>query len=77
MAVGGGSVIDGTKFISLAATYDGDAKDLLFHGLPIPLIMVDKAIPLGTVLTLPASGSEMNQFSVVTYDHGKFPVTSF
>ncbi len=74
LAVGGGSVMDGTKFITLAANYDGDAKDLLSHGFnPVP---VEKAIPIGCVVTLPATGSEMNSGAVISHEHGKFPVFS-
>jgi NADP-dependent alcohol dehydrogenase len=74
LAVGGGSVMDGTKFIALASNYDGEAKDLLFHGFsPVP---VDKAVPIGTVVTLPATGSEMNSGGVISYDGGKYPVFS-
>jgi NADP-dependent alcohol dehydrogenase len=75
LAVGGGSVIDGTKFIALASYYDGDPRDLLKYGLaPIPLDVVGKAVPFGTVLTLPASGSEMNNGAVISYEHGKYPL---
>ena len=77
MAVGGGSVIDGTKFICLAANYKGDATDLLKKGFArIGSDMVEKVVPFGTVLTLPATGSEMNDGAVITYNHGKFPVMS-
>ncbi len=62
LAVGGGSVIDGTKFIAAAALYDGDPWDFLEnHGESI-----EDALPLGTVLTLPATGSEMNANSVIS-----------
>jgi len=75
LAVGGGSVIDGSKFIALASCYDGDLTDLLKYGLrPIPIDVLKKAIPLGTVLTLPATGSEMNNGAVISYEHGKYPV---
>lgn len=75
LAVGGGSVIDGTKFITLASYYKGDLHDLLNYGfLPIPLDVVGKVVPFGTVLTLPATGSEMNSGAVISYEHGKFPV---
>jgi NADP-dependent alcohol dehydrogenase len=64
LAVGGGSVIDGTKFIAAAAVFDGDAWDILAKGAS-----VNAAVPLGCVLTLPATGSESNGNSVVTrYD---------
>ena len=75
LAVGGGSVIDGTKFITLASNYTGDSRDLLKFGFTrIPLSVVNKVVPFGTVLTLPATGSEMNNGAVISYDHGKFPV---
>jgi len=77
LAVGGGSVIDGTKFICLAAHYDGDATDLLKLGFThIGSDMVKKVVSFGTVLTLPATGSEMNNGAVISYNHGKFPVMS-
>jgi len=62
LAVGGGSVIDGTKFMAAATRYSGDNSwDIVAKGLPI-----GSAIPLGTVLTLPATGTEMNANSVIT-----------
>lgn len=62
LAVGGGSVLDGTKFIAAAACYDGtDPWDILSKRA-----VVKKALPLGAVLTLPATGSEMNGNSVIT-----------
>lgn len=72
LAVGGGSVMDGTKFIALAAKYQGnDHETLLFNGFrPAPL---NEAVPFGTVVTLPATGSEMNMGGVVTFNGGKFP----
>jgi len=77
LAVGGGSVIDGTKFITLASSYKGDARDLLKYGFaPITAEVVGTVIPIGTVLTLPATGSEMNSGAVISYEHGKFPVMS-
>jgi len=77
LAVGGGSVIDGTKFITLASYYKGDSRDLLKYGMmPIPLDVVGKAVPFGTVLTLPATGSEMNSGAVISYEHGKYAVMS-
>ena len=75
LAVGGGSVIDGTKFITLASYYKGDSRNLLKFGFTkIPFDVVSKVVPFGTVLTLPATGSEMNDGAVISYDHGKFPV---
>lgn len=62
LAVGGGSVIDGTKFLSSAALYDGDTPwDILSKN-----IRTEKGMPFGTVLTLPATGSEMNSGAVIT-----------
>jgi len=63
LAVGGGSVIDGCKFLSAAAFYDGDEWDLVAKGLSRKQ---EKVLPFGTVLTLPATGSEMNSGAVVT-----------
>ena len=60
LAVGGGSVIDGTKLISAGLLYDGDAWDLVKKG------KADKTVPLGTVLTIPATGSEMNDGAVIS-----------
>ena len=74
LAVGGGSVMDGTKFIALATRFEGDSASLLFHGFaPVP-VEADRVLPLGTIATLPATGSEMNAFGVVSYNGGKFPV---
>lgn len=61
---GGGSVLDGTKFIAAAAHYD-PARDP-WHILETVGNEVRSAIPLGAVLTLPATGSEMNMGAVVT-----------
>lgn len=62
LAVGGGSVIDATKFIAAAAQHEGDAWEIIqsFGGA------VKGALPVGCVLTLAATGSEMNPTSVVT-----------
>ncbi|NLS91268.1 MAG: iron-containing alcohol dehydrogenase [Planctomycetaceae bacterium] len=63
LAVGGGSVIDATKFIAAAACYEGpDPWDILRSGGQ----QVKAAIPLGTVLTLPATGTESNGNSVIS-----------
>jgi len=61
LAVGGGSVIDGAKFVAAAAVFNGDPWDILAKGAKITT-----AVPLGCVLTLPATGSESNGNSVVT-----------
>ena len=64
LAVGGGSVLDGTKFIAAAALWEGsDPWEILSRRNQVK---VAKALPVGTVLTLPATGSEMNGNSVVT-----------
>ena len=77
VAVGGGSVIDGTKFVALASHYDGDPTDLLKFGFkPITEKVVKRAVPFGVVLTLSATGSEMNMGAVVTYEHSKYSVMS-
>jgi NADP-dependent alcohol dehydrogenase len=62
LAVGGGSVIDGTKFVAAAVNYAGEPWTILETGGK----HVIQALPMGCVLTLPATGSEMNCFSVVT-----------
>lgn len=62
LAVGGGSIIDGTKFIVAAACFEGaDKWDILAKKAPIK-----SALPFATVLTLPATGSEMNAGGVIT-----------
>ncbi len=67
LAVGGGSVIDGTKFLSAAAIYDGETPwDILTKN-----IRTEKGMPFGTVLTLPATGSEMNSGAVITRSETK------
>lgn len=64
LAVGGGSVIDGVKFISVAVPYtQADPWEILTKALGKSLT---QAVPFGTVLTLPATGSEMNSGSVIT-----------
>ena len=60
LAVGGGSVIDGTKLISAGLCYEGDAWELVLQG------SYQTTLPLGTVLTLPATGSEMNSGAVIS-----------
>ena len=61
LAVGGGSVIDGAKYVAAAARYSGEGWDILTNKHTIT-----DAIPIGAVLTLPATGSESNQASVIT-----------
>ncbi|MDD4928099.1 MAG: alcohol dehydrogenase [Gallionella sp.] len=61
LAVGGGSVIDGTKFIAAAIPFAGDPWDILAQRAKI-----SSAVPLACILTLPATGSEMNDGAVIT-----------
>ncbi|MGI8381267.1 iron-containing alcohol dehydrogenase [Priestia megaterium] len=61
LAVGGGSVIDCTKAIAAGAKYDGDVWDIINRD-----VFAAEALPFGTVLTLAATGSEMNAGSVIT-----------
>lgn len=64
LAVGGGSVIDGVKFISAAVNFEGNPIDILQKRI----LIKENAMPFGTVLTLPATGSEMNSGYVVTIE---------
>ena len=64
LAVGGGSTIDSAKAIALGAVYDGDFWDF-YSGKP-----VEKALPIGTVLTIAAAGSEGSNGSVITKEEG-------
>ncbi len=66
LAVGGGSTIDSAKAIAAGAVYDGDFWDY-YQGKP-----VDKALPLGTVLTISAAGSEGSPDSVITNENGMY-----
>lgn len=62
LAVGGGSVLDGTKFIAAAAKYKGEDP----YDMPSKGLQVEDALPLGDVITLPATGSEMNCGAVIS-----------
>jgi len=74
LAVGGGSVMDGSKFIALAMHYEKDLKDILYHGLSgVP---ATKSTELGCIVTLPATGSEMNMVGVVTLNKQKLILMS-
>ena len=66
LAVGGGSVIDATKFIAAAVKFDGDPINIFGGGIGKGL-PITSALPFATVLTLPATGSEMNAGSVITF----------
>lgn len=61
LAAGGGSVLDGTKFIAAAIPFKGEPWDILSKGAA-----VDSATPLASILTLPATGSESNTFAVIS-----------
>lgn len=61
LAVGGGSVVDAAKFISAAVYFGGEPWDILRKGETI-----QKTMPLGAVITLAATGSEMNERAVVS-----------
>jgi len=67
LAIGGGSVIDSSKAISFGVPYDGDVWDL-FLGKAV----VESAIPLGTILTIPAAGSESSTGCVITNEEGGY-----
>lgn len=60
LAVGGGSVLDGTKLIAAGLCYEGDAWDLVLKS------KADKHVPFASVMTLPATGSEMNTTGVIS-----------
>lgn len=78
LAVGGGSVIDGTKLIAAGLLYDGDPWDIVLKG------QATETVPLATVLTMAATGSEMNSGAVISrYEtkekyafYGNYPVFS-
>ncbi|MCB2192892.1 MAG: iron-containing alcohol dehydrogenase [Deltaproteobacteria bacterium] len=65
VALGGGSTMDASKAIAAAALYDGDPWDMIFHGQPDPHIPTS-ALPIITVPTLAATGSEMNMAAVIS-----------
>ncbi|WP_233568289.1 iron-containing alcohol dehydrogenase [Neisseria chenwenguii] len=68
LAVGGGSVLDGTKFIALTATIENDADhEKAWAALKDGTANIRQALPLGTVLTIPATGSEMNKGGVINH----------
>ena len=69
LAVGGGSVIDSSKGISAGVFYDGDIWDMYSGKADVPTEK-EKFIPVGTVLTIPAAGSEASSGSVVSNDEG-------
>ncbi len=76
LAVGGGSVVDGAKFIAAAALYKGTSDSNDPWDILAKQEQVTAALPVGAVLTLPATGSESNGNSVVTRDGNKLPFSS-
>lgn len=65
LAVGGGSVLDGTKLIAAGALYESDAWDIVLKG------KADNSIPFASVMTIPATGSEMNSGAVISREETK------
>jgi len=76
LAVGGGSVIDGAKFIAAAALYEGNGEENDPWDILAKQKTFTKALPIGAVLTLPATGSESNGNAVVTRYGNKRPFKS-
>lgn len=74
LAVGGGSVMDGTKFVAIASNFEGNPEEILKYGFDN--VPINKATPMGTVVTLPATGSEMNNGAVISHNGIKVPVFS-
>ena len=68
LAVGGGSVLDGTKFIAVAVPFEGDPWSILTDG---GKVKIKKALPIGAIQTIPATGSEMNSVAVVNRESTK------
>lgn len=62
LAVGGGSVLDGSKFIASAVHFNGEPWDMLAKHAP-----VERVLPIGTIMTLSATGSEMNAYAVISH----------
>ncbi|MBC7004361.1 iron-containing alcohol dehydrogenase [Photobacterium sp. BZF1] len=78
LAVGGGSTMDGAKFISIAAhneAFIGNEAEIL-HVTPMTDERIKQNIPVGTVVTLPATGSEMNPHAVISHGEDKLGISS-
>ncbi len=75
LAIGGGSVMDGTKFMALGSHYDYDDLLELLQSYGISAEIVS-ALPFGVISTLPATGSEMNCGGVISHEDGKFHFSS-
>ena len=69
LAVGGGSVIDSSKAIAAGMCYDGDVWEIYHKNVPI-----QKALPVATVLTIPAAGSEASSSSVITNEETQMKI---
>ncbi len=70
IALGGGSAMDAAKVMAAAFYYDGDPWDMIFHGQPAPYVPI-RALPIITVPTLAATGSEMNMGAVISNEETK------
>lgn len=70
IALGGGSAMDAAKVMAAAFYYDGDPWDMIFHGQPVPYVPI-RALPVITVPTLAATGSEMNMGAVISNEETK------
>lgn len=75
LAIGGGSVMDGTKFMALGSHYDYDDLLELLQSYNISA-EIFSALPFGVICTLPATGSEMNCGGVISHEDGKFHFSS-
>ncbi|GAM58363.1 NADH-dependent butanol dehydrogenase A [Vibrio ishigakensis] len=78
LAVGGGSTMDGAKFISIAShnkAFIGNEAEIL-HITPMDDDRITESIPVGTVVTLPATGSEMNPHAVISHGEDKLGISS-
>ena len=70
IALGGGSTMDASKVMAAAFYYDGDPWDMIYHGQPDPYIPT-RALPIITVPTLAATGSEMNMGAVISNEESQ------
>ena len=70
IALGGGSTMDASKVMAAAFYYDGDPWDMIYHGQPDPYVPT-RALPIITVPTLAATGSEMNMGAVISNEETK------
>ena len=75
LAVGGGSVLDGAKFVNMASNYEGDNHVDLLYNRKLQASL-KTSFPMGTILTLPATGSEMNAGGVISHNKGKHVISN-